>query len=750
VAIDKEVALKITADASGVPRGVAVAQGALRGLQTQLSSLEAVSARGFSMSGLAGIGLSATAAAAAVGASVKAAADYGDQLDNMAQRTGVAVEELSRLQYAAKLSDTSTEALGKGIGNLSKLMVGAANGGAESGKLFERFDISLRNADGTMRSTTEVLYDLSDVFTAMPDGPEKTALAMDFFGKKLGTELIPLLNQGSAGLREMGDEAERLGLVLNAEQAKAAAEFNDNLDRLGQLSKSVGISLGNFMIPWLNQMIGEMDAATKSSDGFWMSALKWPLGLSEVQKTRDAADNIERLTKQIDTLKAKMATGRSESIYGFDDGNREKLEKLEAERAEYIKLQNKKIEADDAETSAKRLNIAAQLAREQANLEQLKAVAAGKASADILKSDKARTDEQLKDAEKLRGALQTAWETSRKEAQKAADDAQKLLEKAAGVRTSFADKAADLRNAGLSDEEKQAVALAQAQDLQGQGNYYAAAAGAAKLDGRTKDFEKYQKQAESFLDRAMKFAEQAGDADTIEAVGNAQAGVIENNAKAKQGEASALEAQATVQAATIAKLDADIEALKAKATNIAITADIAQAEGAVAALKKQLDELPANKTVTVTVNQVGSPAAMTAAAAAVQALGSDAQGLAYGGPLAGSAPHDRADNRLFWGTPGEWVIQRPAVRHYGSSFIAALNAMKLPRFAFGGEIGASAIGSLSVPRLSGAGSAGEKSGGTPLVLDFGKLGRYEASTSHDTAAAIEQVFTRAALAHGRR
>ena len=199
--------------------------------------MEAASGRAFSLSGLAGIGLSATAAAAALVGSVKAAADYGDQLDNMAQRTGVAVEELSRLQYAAKLSDTSTEALAKGVANLSKLMVGAANGGAESGKLFERFGISLRNADGTMRSTTEVLYDLSDVFTAMPDGPEKTALAMDFFGKKLGTELIPLLNQGSAGLRAMCDEAERLGLVLNAEQAKAAAEFNDNLDRLGHPSR---------------------------------------------------------------------------------------------------------------------------------------------------------------------------------------------------------------------------------------------------------------------------------------------------------------------------------------------------------------------------------------------------------------------------------------------------------------------------------------------------------------------------------
>lgn len=747
MAIDKEVALKITADASGVPRGVAVAQGALRGLQTQLVALETASARGFSVSGMVGIGFSATAAAAAISASVKAAADYGDELDNMSQRTGVAVEELARLQYAAKLSDTSTEALAKGVGNLSKLMVGAANGGAESGKLFERFDISLRNADGSMRSTTEVLYDLSDVFTAMPDGPEKTALAMEFFGKKLGAELIPLLNHGSAGLREMGDEAEQLGLVLSGSQAKAAAEFNDNLDRLGQLAKSVGMSLGNALIPWLNQMMSEMNAAAKSSDGFLMTFLKWPLGLSEVQKTRDAAENIERLTKQIDTLKAKLASGRSESIYGFDDGNKEKLEKLEAERAEYIKLQNKKIEAEDAETSVKRLNIASQLAREQANLEQLKAIAAGKASADILKTDKARTDEQLKDAEKLRGALQTAWETSRKEAQKAADDAQKLLEKAAGVRTSAADKATELRNAGLSDEDKQALALSQAQDLQGQGNYYAAAAGAAKLDGRTRDFEKYQKQAETFLDRAMKFAEAAGDADTVEAVGNAQAGVIENNAKAKQGEAAALEAQATAQAGVIAKLDSDIEALKSKAANIQISADIANAEGAVAALKKQLDELP-DKTVTITVQQVGSPAAIAAAAADVNSAGLG--GFAYGGQLPGAAPHDRADNRLYWGTPGEWVIQRPAVRHYGSAFIAALNAMKLPKFAFGGEIGASAVSRLALPALSGAaaGSPGAASGRN-LTLVLGNE-RFQVGAGDDTIDRLTAYVSREALRKGGR
>lgn len=740
MAIDKEVALKITADASGVPRGVAVAQGALRGLQAQLGSLEAASAKGLSLSGMAGIGLSATAAAAAIGATVKVAADYGDQLDNMAQRTGVAVEELARLQYAAKLSDTSTEALGKGIGNLSKLMVGAAYGGAESGKLFERFGISLRNADGTMRSTTEVLYDLSDVFTAMPDGPEKTALAMEVFGKKMHAELIPLLNQGSAGLRAMGDEAERLGLVLSAEQTKAAADFNDNLDRLAMLSKSVAVNLGSLLIPSLNQLMGEMNAAAKSSDGFVMTFLKWPLGLSEVQKTRDAADNIERLTKQIDALKAKMAGGRSESIYGFDDGNKAKLEKLEAERAELVKLNNKKIADDDAETASKRQNIAAQLAREVTNLEQLKAVAAGKASADILKSDKERTDEQIKNAEKLRGALQSAWETSRKEAQKAAEEAQKLQEKASGVRTSAADKATELRNAGLSDEEKQALAYSQAQEAQGQGAFYAAAAGAAQLDGRTKDFEKYQKQAETFLERAMKFAEASKNPDMVEQVGKDQAGVIEKNAKAKQIEAAALEAQATAQAETLKKLDTDIEALKQKAANIAISADISQAEGRIGALRKQLEEIP-DKTVTLTVKQVGSPEAIAAAAADVNKAGLG--GFAGGG----------------WTGPGgkfkpagivhaeEFVTRSEVVRQPGAlSFLSRFNRVGMQ--ALRGYASGGLVSDIAIPSLQpGAMAPGHASRNLTLVLGNERFG---VSAGDDVIGRLEAHVSREALRKGGR
>ncbi len=81
---------------------------------------------------------------------------------------------------------------------------------------------------------------------------------------------------------------------------------------------------------------------------------------------------------------------------------------------------------------------------------------------------------------------------------------------------------------------------------------------------------------------------------------------------------------------------------------------------------------------------------------------------AHGGPLPGYAPHDRADNVMYAGTPGEWVIQRPSVRYYGDQIMAAINAGKIPKerlqhLAYGGRVGSSSGASPSAaPTLSPA------------------------------------------------
>lgn len=50
---------------------------------------------------------------------------------------------------------------------------------------------------------------------------------------------------------------------------------------------------------------------------------------------------------------------------------------------------------------------------------------------------------------------------------------------------------------------------------------------------------------------------------------------------------------------------------------------------------------------------------------------------AYGGPVIGVGT-ERSDNILTPTSPGEWVLQAPAVRKYGEDFISQLNAMAIP------------------------------------------------------------------------
>lgn len=363
--------------------------------------------------------------------------------------------------------------------------------------------------------------------------------------------------------------------------------------------------------------------------------------------------------------------------------------------------------------------------------------------------------EQIKGYEKLVDAIRKAREESQKEAEEAKKKAEGHREKAGDTKQSAADKATQIREKGLSEEERQANDLQRARDAQSEGAYYAAAAAAAQLDGRGKEYEKYAKQADKFLERAMKFAESGQDADMVEAIGAQQAGLEQTKAKAEDKKASDAEQQSAALMNQLNQAQAKLQEMKGEAATIQVNADIAAAVSKLAEVETKLAALK-DKTVTVTVNTVEtgtSNAPADTRGMSRQELIDAVPARAYGGPLPGSAPHDRADNMLYWGTPGEWVIQRPAVRHYGAEWLAAINAMRLPKHAFGGQLGARAptsiINRLAIPQLPGP-AAGGQSSRQPLVLDFGKLGRYQAEASIDTADSLVRTVRRAGYMFGKK
>lgn len=199
---------------------------------------------------------------AGIGAMIKSSIDSADALDEMAQRTGIAVESLSLLVPAAELSAVSTEKFEAGLKKLATGMLEAATGSEASAQNFEALGVAVQNQDGTLRDSEQVLLDLADRFQAMPDGAEKAALAVDIFGKA-GAEMIPFLNQGREGIGALKQEAAELGLQLSADTAAQAGNFNDALDKLKLATTSIGNQIIASLLPALNDMAGGMVESAK-------------------------------------------------------------------------------------------------------------------------------------------------------------------------------------------------------------------------------------------------------------------------------------------------------------------------------------------------------------------------------------------------------------------------------------------------------------------------------------------------------
>ncbi len=174
----------------------------------------------------------------------KGALDMMDQLDDMAEKTGVSVEALSKLRYAGEAVGTTTEQMAGGLRKLAKLMGEAAGGGEEAIGVFKTMGVSFKDANGSLRSTDLVLADIAEKFSGWSDGPGKAALAMKVFGKS-GEDMIPMLNLGKQGLNDLGTEAEKLGIKLSGDAAKAAADFNDNLKKIKLTAEAAGMSIMN-------------------------------------------------------------------------------------------------------------------------------------------------------------------------------------------------------------------------------------------------------------------------------------------------------------------------------------------------------------------------------------------------------------------------------------------------------------------------------------------------------------------------
>lgn len=227
---------------------------------------------------------------------VRSVADAGDQLQKLSTKTGATVEELSKLQYAASLSDLSNEDLGASLVKLNKVMGEAADGSKTATEALARFGI----APESVLSTVEALRQIADKVKATGDETKVASALNDVFGKSFAS-LIPLLKGGSEGMKESADELERMGGVMSGELAVASEKFNDNLTKIGASLDSLKVQSLGPVVEGLESLTSKFNEATKAAGGFWSGLMTWATTGGDQES--NPAGAIVEITKKLNALK---------------------------------------------------------------------------------------------------------------------------------------------------------------------------------------------------------------------------------------------------------------------------------------------------------------------------------------------------------------------------------------------------------------------------------------------------------------
>lgn len=214
---------------------------------------------------LGALGVSLSAAAFTV--AIKNAIDYADQLNDLAKRTGIAVETLGGLGYAAEQSGTSLEAVAKGTSRLATVMAEAAAGGGKATAVFDAMGLSVKGLDGNLKPLDQMLGELADRFTGYEDGAAKAALANQIFGEKLGAQLIPFLNEGGEKIRAMVEEYRKYG-GITTETAQRADAFNDTLAKINLMGSALWRTLASALLPTLQAVANIFVESKEKAGGF--------------------------------------------------------------------------------------------------------------------------------------------------------------------------------------------------------------------------------------------------------------------------------------------------------------------------------------------------------------------------------------------------------------------------------------------------------------------------------------------------
>ncbi len=164
----------------------------------------------------------------AYGECIVGAASFGDEIGTVSVQYGIAAQDLQAYYYAAELVDVSVETLTSTMARNVRAMSYAQDGTERYVEAYKQLGVEVTNADGSLRDSEDVYWDVIDALGTMENASERDAVAMELLGRS-AQQINTLIAAGSGVMDEYSQMAEKAGYVMDEKMLASVMALDDEL-----------------------------------------------------------------------------------------------------------------------------------------------------------------------------------------------------------------------------------------------------------------------------------------------------------------------------------------------------------------------------------------------------------------------------------------------------------------------------------------------------------------------------------------
>ena len=188
---------------------------------------------------------------------------FGDTYAKMSRRVGMGAKDLSLLGYAAEQSGSSVYDLGTSFRYFNRNLAEASQGGKAAQDAFSKLDLKMNFNQFRGLDKKEQFLIVADAIRKLGNEAEQTKIAMKLFGRA-GTSMLPMFQEGAAGIRALMKEADDLGIGISDKDAAKAEILSSSISRLQRSLQGLRRSIVTSLVEPVTQALDWCTKVTKN------------------------------------------------------------------------------------------------------------------------------------------------------------------------------------------------------------------------------------------------------------------------------------------------------------------------------------------------------------------------------------------------------------------------------------------------------------------------------------------------------